>query len=51
MAIPYGDLASHEKDFLRGWDEVYCRACVEVDRRNNGTAINQNQLAPQEIKV
>ncbi len=23
ITIPYKDLASHEKDFLRGWDEVY----------------------------
>lgn len=51
MIIPYGDLASHEKDFLRGWDEVYRRACVEVDRRKNGIALNINWFIPQEIKV
>lgn len=51
MAIPYGDLASHEKDFLRGWDEVYHRACIEVYRRNNKTAPNPNWFTPQRIKV
>lgn len=51
MAIPYGELASHEKDFLRGWDDIYHRACVEVYRRNNGTTANLNRFAPQQIKV
>lgn len=51
VAIPYGDLASHEKDFLRGWDEVYHRACIEVYRRKNGTAPNINWFASQQIKV
>ena len=35
-AIPYKDLASYEKDFLRGWDEVYGKACAEASRRKNG---------------
>ncbi len=51
MAVPYGDLASHEKDFLRGWDEVYHQACIEVYRRNNGTSPNMNWFALQPIKV
>lgn len=51
MAISYGNLASHEKDFLRGWDEVYHQACIEVYRRNNGTSPNINWFASQQIKV
>ena len=42
MAIAYGDLESHEKDFLRGWDEVYSRACAEADRRKHGASPNLN---------
>ncbi|HEY9830534.1 MAG TPA: hypothetical protein V6D26_08145 [Stenomitos sp.] len=42
MAVPYGDLESHEKDFLRGWDEVYSRACAEADRRKHGASPNLN---------
>jgi len=41
-SIPYKDLASHEKDFLRGWDEVYDKACAEADRRKNGEVPNFN---------
>lgn len=41
-AIPYKDLASYEKDFLRGWDEVYEKACAEADRRKNGESPNLN---------
>lgn len=51
MAVSYGDLASHEKDFLRGWDEVYHRACVEVYRRTNEIAPNPNWFTPQRIKM
>ncbi len=36
----YKDLASHEKDFLRGWDEAYGEACVEADRRRHGATPN-----------
>lgn len=42
MAIPYGDLESHEKDFLRGWDEVYSKACAEADRRKHEASPNLN---------
>ena len=42
MTISYGDLASHEKDFLRGWDEVYGKACAEADRRKHGANSNFN---------
>lgn len=42
IIIPYKDLASHEKEFLRGWDEVYGKACVEVDRRRHGESPNFN---------
>ncbi|MGF1981032.1 MAG: hypothetical protein RMY30_036360 [Nostoc sp. CmiSLP01] len=42
MAVPYGDLESHEKDFLRGWDEVYSKACAEADRRKHGASPNLN---------
>ncbi|GBE93862.1 hypothetical protein [Nostoc cycadae] len=42
MAVPYGDLESHEKDFLRGWDEVYSKACAEADRRKHGASSNFN---------
>ncbi len=38
MSIPYKDLASHEKDFLRGWDEIYGKACAETDRRKHGAS-------------
>lgn len=40
MAVPYGDLESYEKDFLRGWDEIYGRACAEADRRKHGANPN-----------
>jgi hypothetical protein len=40
MAVPYGDLESYEKDFLRGWDEIYGRACAEGDRRKHGANPN-----------
>ena len=30
----------HEKDFLRGWDEAYGKACVEADRRRHGATPN-----------
>lgn len=40
MAVPYGDLESHEKDFLRGWDEIYGLACAEADRRKHGANPN-----------
>ena len=40
--IPYKDLASYEKDFLRGWDEVYSLACAEADRRKHGASPNLN---------
>ncbi|MFN6455445.1 MAG: hypothetical protein RM022_025055 [Nostoc sp. EfeVER01] len=42
MAVPYGDLESHEKDFLHGWDEVYSKACLEADRRKHGISPNLN---------
>lgn len=41
-AIPYKDLVSYEKDFLRGWDEVYEKACAEAYRRKNGESPNLN---------
>lgn len=40
ITIPYKDLASHEKDFLRGWDEVYEKACAEADRQKHGASPN-----------
>lgn len=40
--IPYRDLAYYEKDFLRGWDEVYSKACAEADRRKHGASPNLN---------
>lgn len=40
MAVPYEDLESYEKDFLRGWDEIYGRACAEADRRKHGANPN-----------
>lgn len=40
--IPYLDLASYEKDFLRGWDEVCNKACAEAYRRKNGEVPNLN---------
>jgi predicted nucleic acid-binding protein len=42
MAVPYGALESHEKDFLRGWDEIYGLACAEAYRRKNGASPNLN---------
>ncbi len=47
MTISYGDLASHEKDFLRGWDEVYGKACAEADRRKYGASPNFNWFERQ----
>ncbi|MHC5763433.1 hypothetical protein [Nostoc sp.] len=44
-SIPYKDLASYEKDFLRGWDEVYGKACAEADRRKHGASPNLNWFA------
>ena len=42
MTISYRDLASYEKDFLRGWEEVYGKACAEADRRKHGVSPNSN---------
>lgn len=42
MTISYRDLASYEKDFLRGWEEVYGKACAEADRRKHGIRPNFN---------
>lgn len=40
--IPYQDLESYEKDFLRGWDKMYGKACAEADRRKHGASPNLN---------
>ncbi|WP_265278326.1 hypothetical protein [Nostoc sp. KVJ3] len=41
-AIPYKDLASYQKDFLRSWDEVYEKASAEAYRRENRESPNLN---------
>ncbi|BAY95507.1 MULTISPECIES: hypothetical protein [unclassified Tolypothrix] len=41
-SIPYRDLAYYEKNFLRGWDEIYGKACTEADRRKHGATPNLN---------